>query len=581
MKTPILGSSYVLRSPNAADSRMVNLYPEVVPEGGKEAAWLQRTPGLRALTQLPTGPVRGLWQYGDYGYAVSGSRLYRIDSDWTYHDLGQILGTDNSTTSPVNMVDNGIQMFIAAGANGYIYNNTDITLSCNTTNTSTTVTTAFTGNIWVGQPVSGAGIPASTTVASITNDTTFVLSQAATATASGVTLTFSPFLAQITDSDFYGAVGVGFLDGYFVYNEPNSQRFWVTESYNGLSIDSLAFASAEGSPDNLVTLIVDHREVWLFGVNTVEVWYNAGTPDFPLARIQGAFNEIGCLAAYSVAKLDNGLFWLGRDARGNGIVYRSKGYSGERISTHAVEWQIQQYDTLSDAVAYTYQQDGHSFYVLNFPTANTTWVYDVATGLWHERAGWENNQFTRHRGQCQMNFNNEIVIGDYVSGFLFAYDPTVYTEAGTVQKWLRSWRALPTGENNLKRTVQHSLQLDCETGVGLNSNDYGLLGTTYLVTENRFNIITESGDFIVSSLNLPAPGIVPQVMLRWSDDGGHTWSNEHWKSMGRIGQFGYRTIWRRLGMTLKIRDRVYEVSGTDPVKVAIMGAELIMSPTNA
>jgi len=581
LKTPILGSSYVLRSPNAADSRMVNLYPEVVPEGGKEAAWLQRTPGLRALTQLPTGPVRGLWQYGDYGYAVSGSRLYRIDSDWTYHDLGQILGTDNSTTSPVNMVDNGIQMFIAAGANGYIYNNTDITLSCNTTNTSTTVTTAFTGNIWVGQPVSGAGIPASTTVASITNDTTFVLSQAATATASGVTLTFSPFLAQITDSDFYGAVGVGFLDGYFVYNEPNSQRFWVTESYNGLSIDSLAFASAEGSPDNLVTLIVDHREVWLFGVNTVEVWYNAGTPDFPLARIQGAFNEIGCLAAYSVAKLDNGLFWLGRDARGNGIVYRSKGYSGERISTHAVEWQIQQYDTLSDAVAYTYQQDGHSFYVLNFPTANTTWVYDVATGLWHERAGWENNQFTRHRGQCQMNFNNEIVIGDYVSGFLFAYDPTVYTEAGTVQKWLRSWRALPTGENNLKRTVQHSLQLDCETGVGLNSNDYGLLGTTYLVTENRFNIITESGDFIVSSLNLPAPGIVPQVMLRWSDDGGHTWSNEHWKSMGRIGQFGYRTIWRRLGMTLKIRDRVYEVSGTDPVKVAIMGAELIMSPTNA
>jgi hypothetical protein len=581
MKTPILGSSYVLRSPNAADSRMVNLYPEVIPEGGKEAAWLQRAPGLRALTQLPTGPVRGLWQYGNYGYAVAGSRLYQINSDWTYIDRGQILGTDNSTTQPVNMVDNGTQMFIAADANGYIYNNTDITLTCNTTNTSTTVTTAFTGAIWVGQPVSGSGIPAGTTVASITNDTTFELSQAATATASGVTLAFTPFLEQITDPDFYGAVGVGFLDGYFVFNEPNSQRLWVTESYNGTAIDSLAFASAEGSPDDLVTLIVDHREVWLFGVNTVEVWYNAGTPDFPLARIQGAFNEIGCLAAYSVAKLDNGLFWLGRDARGNGVVYRSKGYSGERVSTHAVEWQIQQYTDLSDAVAYTYQQDGHSFYVLNFPTANTTWVYDVATGLWHERAGWENNQFTRHRGNCQMNFSNEIVIGDYVSGFLFAYDPTVYTEAGTVQKWLRSWRALPTGENNLKRTTQHSLQLDCETGVGLNSNDYGLLGTTYLITEDVKNIITEDGDFIVSSLNLPAPGIVPQVMLRWSDDGGHTWSSEHWKSMGQTGQYGKRVIWRRLGMTQKLRDRVYEISGTDPVKIAIMGAELILSPTNA
>jgi hypothetical protein len=575
MKTPILGSSYVLRSPNAADSRMVNLYPEIVPEGGKEAAWLQRAPGLRQLAVFPTGPVRGLWQYGDYGYAVAGTKLYRVDTDWTYHELGTVAGA-----GPVNMVDNGTQLFIAAGANGYIYNNTNVTLSCNTTNGSPTVTTADTSLIWVGLPVTGSGIPASTTVSSITDGTTFVLSANATATAT-VDLTFLPLFSDITDPDFPGAIGVGFIDGYFVFNEPNSQKFWVTAPYNGLSIDALDFASAEGSPDNLVTLIVDHREIWLFGVNTVEVWYNAGTPDFPLARIQGAFNEIGCLAAYSVAKLDNGLFWLGRDARGNGIVYRSKGYSGERVSTHAVEWQIQQYTTLNDAVAYTYQQDGHSFYVLNFPTANTTWVYDVATGVWHERAGWENNNFTRHRGNCQMNYNNEIVIGDYVGGGLFAYDSTVYTEAGSIQKWLRSWRALPTGQNDLKRTTQHSLQLDCEAGVGLTGDDYQYLNDQHLTTELGEWLLTENGDYIMTQGAPLAPGVNPQVMLRWSDDGGHTWSNEHWKSMGRVGQYGYRTIWRRLGMTLKIRDRVYEVSGTDPVKIAIMGAELILSPTNA
>jgi hypothetical protein len=476
MKSPILGSGYVARSVNAADNRMVNIFPEIVPEGGKEAAFLQRAPGLRQLVQLPTGPVRGLWTFGDYAYAVSGTRFYQIDSNWAYTDKGGVAGT-----GPVNMVDNGTQLFIAAGANGYIYNaNTDV-------------------------------------------------------------------FAQITDPDFAGAVGVGFLDGYFVFNEPNSQKFWVTSLYDGTSVDPLDFASAEGSPDDLVTLIVDHREVWLFGTTSVEVWYNAGLPDFPLARIEGAFNEIGCQAPYSVAKLDNALFWLGRDARGNGIVYRSKGYTGQRISTHAVEWQIQQYTTLADAVAYTYQQDGHAFYVLNFPTANTTWVYDVSTEVWHERAGWENNQFTRHRGQNQMNFADEIVIGDYVAGILYAYDMNVYSEADTIQKWLRSWRALPTGQNDLKRTTQHSLQLDCESGVG---------------------IVTGQGSD-------------PQVMLRWSDDGGHTWSNEHWKSMGKIGQYGKRVIWRRLGMTTKIRDRVYEISGTDPVKIAIMGAELILSPTNA
>jgi hypothetical protein len=580
MKTPILGSSYVTRSPNAADARMINLYPEIIPEAGKEAAWLQRAPGLRLLATFPTGPIRGMWAYGDYGYVVAGTRLYQIDDEWSYTELGAVSGA-----SPVNMVDNGTQLFIAAGAAGYIYNNTNIVISCSTTSGSANITTTDTSALWVGLPVSGAGIPSGATISSITNATTFVISANATATATGVDVTVSPLFSQITDPDFSGAVGVGFLDGYFVFNEPNSQRFWVTASYNGLSIDALDFASAEGSPDDLVTLIVDHREVWLFGINTVEVWYNAGLPDFPLARIQGAFNEIGCLAVYSVAKLDNGLFWLGRDARGNGIVYRSKGYTGERISTHAVEWQIQQYATLSDAVAYTYQQDGHSFYVLNFPTANTTWVYDVSTGVWHERAGWENNEFTRHRGQCQMNFAGEIVIGDYVGGGVYAYDLNVYTEAGSVQKWLRSWRALPTGQNNLKRTAQHSLQLDCEAGVGLSGYTQAEVNAIIYIYDRNNDIIYARGgdplyirDYQTYSITIGADS---QVMLRWSDDGGHTWSNEHWKSMGKIGQYGYRTIWRRLGMTMKLRDRVYEISGTDPVKIAIMGAELILDPTNA
>ena len=146
-----------------------------------------------------------------------------------------------------------------------------------------------------------------------------------------------------------------------------------------------------------------------------------------------------------------------------------------------------------------------------------------------------------------MSFNNEVVIGDFENGNIYAFDLDVNSDNGQIQKWLRSWRALPSGTNNLKRTAQHSLQLNCETGVGLN------LGQ----------------------------GSDPEVMMRWSDDGGHTYSNEHWTKMGRIGAFGYRAFWRRLGMTLKLRDRVYEVSGTDPVKIAIVGAELIVDGTNA
>lgn len=476
MKTPILGSTYVTRSVNAADARMVNLYPEVIPEGGLEPAYLQRCPGLTLLATLGLGPVRGLWTYGNYGYAVSGNTLYKIDTNWNATAKGTVTGT-----GPVSMSDNGTQLFIAANGPSYIYNaNTDV-------------------------------------------------------------------FAQITDPDFPGAVTVGYLDGYFVFNEPNSQKVWVTQLLDGLSVDPLDFASAEGAPDGLVSLIVDHREAWLFGTNSVEVWYDAGLQDFPLQRIQGAFNEIGCIAPYSVAKLDNGIFWLGADARGRGIVYRANGYTGVRVSTHAVEWHIQDYADMSDAVAYTYQQDGHAFYVLNFPSANTTWVYDVATNAWHERAGFSAGDFTRHRSNCQMSFNNEIVVGDFENGNIYAFDLNVYADNGNIQKWLRTWRALPTGQNNFKRTAQHTLQLNCETGVGLNDGQ----------------------------------GSDPQVMLRWSDDGGHTWSNEHWASMGKIGQYYRRVFWRRLGMTTKLRDRVYELSMTDPVKIAIMGAEVLMSPTNA
>jgi hypothetical protein len=352
---------------------------------------------------------------------------------------------------------------------------------------------------------------------------------------------------QITDPDFPGAVTVGYIDGYFVFNEPNSQKIWVTSLLDGTQVDPLEFTSAEGNPDNVVAIFVDHREVWVYGTNSTEVWYNAGLIDFPLARIQGAFNELGCAAPYSVAKMDNQIYWLGKDARGQGMVFRASGYMGQRISTHAIEWQMQEYPDLSDAVGYTYQQDGHSFYVLNFPTANTTWVFDVATGAWHERASFANGQFNRHRGNSQMFFNATTVIGDFQNGKIYAFDLNTYSDDGEPQKWLRSWRALPTGANNLARTVQHSMQLDCESGVGLNTGQ----------------------------------GSDPQVMLRWSDDGGHTWSNEHWKSMGQIGRTATRTIWRRLGATMKIRDRVYEVSGTDPVRIYIMGAELILSGTRA
>ena len=144
---------------------------------------------------------------------------------------------------------------------------------------------------------------------------------------------------------------------------------------------------------------------------------------------------------------------------------------------------------------------------------------------------------------------NTLMVGDFENGDIYTFAPNYYADDEETQKWVRSWRALPPDANNLNRTSHHSLKVAFQTGVGLD-------GPTLLANGNL--------------------GADPQVMLRWSDDGGHTWSNEHWMSMGRIGE-RREVKWSRLGTTRLLRDRVYEISGTDPVKVAIMGAELVIT----
>jgi len=473
MKTPILGGSYVAVSTNAACNRMVNLYPELNAEGGKETGFLRKCPGLSLLATVGTGPIRGMYVFKGLIFVVSGSLLYAMGNDYIPIIIGGI-----ANTQAVSMSDNGNQLFIAADPRAYVY---DFTLN-------------------------------------------------------------SMFDLGAYDVDFQGAKSVGYLDGYFVYIEPNTQKLWVTSILDGTQVDPLDFASVEGAPDNLVSLLIDHREVWLFGTNSVEVWYNAGAADFPLQRIQGAFIEVGCAATASPAKIDGGIFWLGTDRRGSYSVYRTNGYNSQRVSTHAVEWQINSYARVDDAVAFSYRQDGHEFYVLSFPSANITWVYDAVTQTWHERGYFNTStsSYERHRANSHVFYDGKNIVGDYDNGKIYQLDGNTYSDDGNPIRWLRSWRALAPGTDDLKGQLHHGLRIDCEAGVGLNSGQ----------------------------------GSDPQIMLRWSDDGGHTWSDERQASMGKIGEHYEKVNFRRLGQTKKLRDRVYEISGTDPVKVIINGASV-------
>lgn len=337
---------------------------------------------------------------------------------------------------------------------------------------------------------------------------------------------------RIIDPAFYGSDLVDYLDGFFIFNKPGTQQFYISGLLS-TTFDALDFASAEGSPDNLVSFIVDHREAWFFGEESAEVFYNSGSADFPLSR-QNIIIEQGCAAKFSVAKLDNSIVWLGKSKIGQGSVWRVQGYSPVRISTHAVEFAIQGYDVISDAIAYTYEQEGHIFYVLTFPSANATWVYDASTQLWHERAYRKaDGSLNRHRSNCHCFFGGEHVVGDWENGNLYALDLDYYSDNGDAMPAIRSAGHVSSPGHEF--IYWDSFQVDCETGVGLQSGQ----------------------------------GSDPKILLDFSDDGGHTWSNEKTSTLGAVGKYRARALWRRLGRS---RDRVNRITITDPVKRVILSA---------
>jgi hypothetical protein len=352
----------------------------------------------------------------------------------------------------------------------------------------------------------------------------------------GYVWTISPAgFAQITDPDFPGADQVTYQDGYFLFNKPGTGQFFIS-GLNDVSFDALEIATAEGSPDQLVGLVSANQNVYLFGTQSTEVFYNSGDADFPFARIQGAIMAVGCAAPHSIVKVGGSVVWIGRDSGGFGIIYRTDAYQPQRISTPSLEAVIREIpqDEIGDARAWTYQQGGHLFYVLNLPNVDTTWVYDASTGLWHERNYLGTWGAERHRADCHSVAHGENVVGDYENGRIYALDPDTEDDNGVsiVRK-----RAAPHISKNGARLFHTYFQLDMETGVG-----------------------TSTGQ-----------GENPQVMLRYSDDGGHSWSSERWADAGRIGARRTRVIFRRLGSS---RDRVYEITIADPVKVVLIGAEL-------
>ena len=546
----------------------INFYLEQSPEPtSKKPVALLGAPGLNPVLSPLTGEARGAWVLPgglQALYVVANAVfLIKISVPATSTSIAQFsatqVGTLMTTTGPVAIRDNGVltnglggYAVIVDGLYGYYYllaGNTYRNTFLGALNSGSNLIT-LPGSLPNGLIVSSGGtlsdsagyIPGGTQINSIdTIGLTISMSQRSSGTiaSEAVTLTI-PAFGQITDSGFLGANRIDFVEGYLIFNQPGTRTFYTTgPTPYQILLPGAFYALKDSSTDNIVTFQANNREVWFIGERTSEVWYGSGlSSNFYFSRIPGVGPQIGCSAFASISRLGNVLIWLGKNEQGENIVVTTAQYSWSRVSNHAVEHAISQYPVVSDAIGYCYEEEGHLFYMLTFPTADVTWCYDATTKQWHKRLSWNSSAGTyhRHRGNCFMDFGDVRMVGDYQTGQLHQMSRQFYTDAGNP---LRALRRTPHiwSKDNRERVFFSQLQIEFTPGVGLQSGQ----------------------------------GSNPQCMLKWSDDGGFNFGGEQWVTIGAAGETVNRAIWYLLGHS-RGRDRVWEFLITDPVPRDVIGA---------
>ena len=383
----------------------------------------------------------------------------------------------------------------------------------------------------------------------------------------------------------------------FVLADDTSRQIYFSND-DGATWAALDFQTAEAGPNALINMIEDHNELWVFGNRLTQVFVLGDDPDAPLVEVQAGIIEMGIAAKNAVAKLDNSLFWMGKNKDGDHMVYRANGYTPVRVSNHAVENAFRTYPDHENAIMQAYQLNGHSCLRLTFPSANgglgATWEYDASMNNWTEVAHWNTatGLFERHRGNCYASAFGKILVGDYANGALYEMSPDFHSDYGYLLGWER--RAPHVTKDN-KRIQYKRFEVVAQTGVGGTTaqwlNDYSLDAATFttnlnaqvaagnvtiqqaLVMQLMYDRDTFSPSVVLPDDSIMTPlgfyewGRNPQIGMRYSNDGANTWTNYTYRNLGRAGEYSRRLYWNALGIG---RDRVWELSGDAPVKTAIV-----------
>jgi hypothetical protein len=324
----------------------------------------------------------------------------------------------------------------------------------------------------------------------------------------------------VSDTDFVVPSCLTSQDNYFIVGQQDTFNYQISGLNDPINWSGLDIGTAEGSPDNITSILSDHRQIFAMGPDSGEVIYNSGNSVFPFERYPDVFIEDGIDAPLTLKKFDNSVGYLSINKQ----LKRIDGFTPKVISPPRLSSIIKSMQTTDDGFAFVYTLGNHTFYVITFPKSDLTYSYDASTGLVHK---WSSGLYGgRHLSNCYAYFKGKHIVGDYREGILYTLEENVYTDGDDPIRWEYT---SPVFELNKAMLFHKELEILFESGVGATTGD----------------------------------GIDPVVMMQYSDDYGKTWSPESWRKLGKRGKYKNRVRWARLGGS---RSRSYKLFGTDPVK---------------
>ena len=564
-----IGGSYQHSSINVACQQSLNRFVEANTGTEPNKTILRARPGLKLFCTLPTFPVRGLWAGEDRLFAAGGSKLYEVFADGTSASpvTDNEIGDDDDHT-PVQMFANGNQLFVVSAGKGFVANGTamtqpplqigtytDLAISAVNNTVISSVLTPFTeADVGTYLLITGGGTGFTLQLVKIIAfmpETDTTPPSAVLNVPAGLLGATGGTAEEYSGTEFLVAVTGAYLDGYFIAQQPKTGNYGidgkivrVSEPNNGLIWKADQFFVKDGYPDSVASIITDHEELYVMGRQTSEIYRDSGDINAPFVSDKGAFMHQGCVATWSLAQLPGGVYWLGGDARGALTAWQAQGFVPKPVSTPAIEQVWRTYVRTDDAIGYPVVIDRHSFWVLTFPTASlaeddtplgVTWVYDEATGFWHEWGSLEGTvgaeELHQFRGRCHAytgllavgegeKLQPRHFVGDRTTGKIYEMSFDFPDDDGTDIRYIRT---TPHVAADNKRFFFSRLFLDREAGTAEDE---------------------------------------PTFTLETSDDYGHTWSTPRTATGGATCAFLKRVQWWRLGCA---RGRVFRITqqGTD------------------